>query len=248
MTKNLIIFADGHVGSEIVSWLAAQYSDDIALIFTVEENRISKICKVKKIETEVFSTEKNAISMIKSKKIDPEIGFLVWWPKILTPEILSIASSGFINTHPSLLPYARGKNYNFWTLVESTPFGVSMHFVEEGIDCGDIVAQKEVQYSWEDNGGSLFVKAKKAMIELFKDNFKRLKGLNFKAEKQNLSKGSFHYGREMDIASEIFLDQQYTSRQLLNLLRARTMEGYPACYFYDNTDKYEVKVVIKKVQ
>jgi len=248
MKNDLIIFSDGHVGSELVSWLAVQHSDDVALIFTVEENGISKICRDAGIETEVFSTEQNAISIIKSRKIYPKLGFLVWWPKILTAEILLIASSGFINTHPSLLPYARGKNYNFWTLVECSPFGVSMHFVEEGIDCGDIVAQKEIQYSWEDSGGSLFEKAKKAMIELFKDNFERLKDLNFNAEKQNLSEGSFHFGKEMDLASQVFLDQQYTARQLLNLLRARTMESYPACYFYENTDKYEVQIVIKKVR
>lgn len=247
MGKDLIIFADGDVGIELTSWLVKHHYSDLALIFTTEENEISKICIDCGIKTSVFVTEKEAISEIYARNISPELGFLVWWPKIVSAEILSIAGSGFINTHPSLLPYARGKNYNFWTLVECSPFGVSMHFVEEGIDCGDIVAQKEIKYSWEDNGGSLFRAAKKAMIDLFKENFGRLTDLNFNAERQNLSEGTFHFGKEMDVASQILLDQEYTGRQLLNLLRARTMEGFPACYFYDNADKYEVKIVIKKI-
>ena len=248
MSNKLIIFSDGYVGQEIVSWLVTEYSNYLALVFTVEENGISEVCNQGGVPTEVFLNEKNALSVIRSKKIEPKIGFLVWWPKIVSKEILSIPSSGFINTHPSLLPYARGKNYNFWSLIECAPFGVSMHFVEEGIDCGDIVAQKEIPYDWEDNGGTLFSKAANAMIELFKDNFERFIALNFEAKKQHLTEGSFHFAKEMDPASQVYLEKKYTGKDLLNLLRARTMEGQPSCYFFDKTDKYEVRVEIKKVR
>ena len=247
MAKKLLIFADGDVGIAIVSWLAKYHHNNIALIFTISDNEISKICKNFGIETVIFSCFEKVIAEISERKISPELGFLVWWPKILTKEIISIADFGFINTHPSLLPYARGKNYNFWTLVECSPFGVSMHFVEEGIDCGDIVAQRRIKYNWEDNGGSLFNKAKKEMIELFKENFERLRDKNFTAVKQNLPNGTFHFSKEMDIASQIFLDQNYSARHLLNLLRARTMESFPACYFYDDGDKYEVRITINKL-
>ena len=248
MRHSVIVFADGDVGAELVSWLAEKYNGDIGIVFTTASNKITETCVARGINTAVFSSEIDAISVIKYHKLRPALGFLIWWPRILTSKLLEVASTGFINTHPSLLPYARGKHYNFWTLVEGAPFGVSMHFVDEGIDSGDVVAQKMIQYGWEDNGGSLFLKAKDAMIELFKDSFERIRDSDYRAKQQDLSKGSFHFGAELDIASQIFLDQNYTARDLLNLLRARTMEHQPACYFFENSEKYEVQIMIKRIQ
>jgi methionyl-tRNA formyltransferase len=247
MAKDLLIFADGDVGVSVVSWLAKNHHLDIGLIFTVAENEISKICIDLGIETAVFSSDEKAIAEITERNISPKLGFLVWWPNIVTAKIISITDSGLINTHPSLLPYARGKNYNFWTLVERSPFGVSMHYVEEGIDCGDIVAQRKIEYNWEDTGGTLFKKAKTAMIELFSENFERLRDMDFVPIEQNISEGTFHFGKEMDVKSQIFLDDEYSARNLLNLLRARTMEGFPACYFYEDDRKYEVRIAVKKL-
>ncbi|MCS6820651.1 MAG: hypothetical protein NZ551_02175, partial [Microscillaceae bacterium] len=61
------------------------------------------------------------------------------------------------------------------------------------------------------------------------------------------SEGSFHWGKELEQASQIDLDATYTARNLLNLLRARTFEGYPSCYFIENGEKYEVRINIKRV-
>ena len=148
MAKKLLIFADGDVGIAIVSWLAKYHHNNIALIFTISDNEISKICKNFGIETVIFSCFEKVIAEISERKISPELGFLVWWPKILTKEIISIADFGFINTHPSLLPYARGKNYNFWTLVNDEPFGISCHFIDKKIDSRSLIMQKKIAKDW----------------------------------------------------------------------------------------------------
>lgn len=62
----------------------------------------------------------------------PRLGILAWWPRILKARILSIPSMGWLNFHPSLLPNNRGKNPNFWCLADTTPCGVSLHFIDEG--------------------------------------------------------------------------------------------------------------------
>jgi len=153
---------------------------------------------------------------------------------------------GFINTHSSLLPYNRGKHYNFWALVEQCPFGVSLHMVEEGIDCGAIVAQKRIEYTWEDTGKTLYSKAILGMNELFIESYSYLRDMNFDTKVQDLSKGSFHLSSELKDASLISLDTHTTPRDLLNLLRARTFDGHPACSFFDQGVEYEVTVQIKK--
>jgi methionyl-tRNA formyltransferase len=247
MNEGIVVFADSYVGEKVVSWLVENFSEDKFLIFTTEKNSITEICIKNEIPTEVFVNEDAALKIINKYNYQFKIGFLVWWPKIITSKMFSITEYGFVNTHPSLLPFSRGRNYNFWTIVEESPFGVSIHCVEEGIDNGDIIAQKEIDYCWIDTGGSLFKKARIEMIKLFKDNYVAIRDVNFIRKKQDLSKGSVHYGNELESACEIDLNAQYVAKNLINLFRARTMEGYPGCYFFKDDKKYEIQISIKEV-
>jgi len=51
-----------------------------------------------------------------------------------------------INLHPSLLPWNRGAHSNFWSFLEDTPKGVTIHIIDEGIDTGDILLQKKIKF------------------------------------------------------------------------------------------------------
>ena len=248
MNKKFIIFADNYVGTNLISWITKNYRNDISMVFTLNSNEINEICNKFNISNAVFENEDTSIDLLNKKNLETDLGFLFWWPKLISKKLLSIPKKGFINTHPSYLPHSRGKNYNFWTIVENAPFGVSLHFVEEGIDCGDIVAQKQIHYDWEDNGGTLFKKSRDTMIELFKDSYGDIRNFKFSLKKQNLSKGSFHYEKEMHDASIIDLNKNFTAKELLNLLRARTMDGYPGCYFYEDSNKYEINISINKLK
>ena len=46
--------------------------------------------------------------------------------------------------HISYLPYNRGFYLNFWSFIDNTKKGVTIHYIDEGIDTGDIIFQKEV--------------------------------------------------------------------------------------------------------
>ena len=241
----LLIMCDGDVGVRIASWLLTNYPLDLGLVVTLSENDIYRKMVSAGVATVFISSASEAVSKIKSlPKCD--LGILVWWPRILSKEMLGLTRLGFINTHPSLLPFNRGKHYNFWALVEQSPFGVSLHFVDEGIDSGDIVAQKEILYDWTDTGGTLYLKAVEAMVELFIHEYPKIRELQLSKIKQDLTKGSMHYAREINLASLIEIDKQYKARDLINLLRARTFPGYPSCSFLDQGVAYDVTVTIKK--
>jgi len=49
-----------------------------------------------------------------------------------------------VNLHISLLPWNRGAEPNLWSFLEDTPKGVKIHYVDEGLDTGDVLAQKEL--------------------------------------------------------------------------------------------------------
>jgi methionyl-tRNA formyltransferase len=175
-----------------------------------------------------------------------DLGILAWWPKIIHAPLIAKPKQGFMNTHPSFLPFNRGKHYNFWAIVEGAPFGVTLHRIDDGVDTGPIVAQREITYDWTDTGESLFFKARNEMIDLFCQTYPKIRSNAIGASPQNLVDGSFHKAAELDRESRIELNQFYKARDLLNLLRARTFEGHPGCFFYENGECFEVRVSITR--
>src|SRR5262249_30682810 len=147
------------VGLEIARWLIANYKDDVDFVVTVRENEIAALARNANIGTRVFTNAETVCRLAREEGMSFDLGILAWWPNLIKNPLLTLPRLRFINTHPGFLPYARGRHYNFWTIVEQVPFGVSLHMVDEGIDSGDIVAQAQIPYSWEDTGGSLRGKA-----------------------------------------------------------------------------------------
>ncbi len=242
----LLLLADGHVGLQIARWLFENFPNDIAMIVTMGDNDLLALAHDARIPSLIFRSSEQVSDVVVKEGLSVDLGLLAWWPKIIRKPLLSLPPHGFINTHPSLLPYGRGKHYNFWSIVDRVPFGVSLHMVDEGVDSGDIVSQEVISYDWEDTGGSLYHKALDGMLKLFQATYPKIRDLEFSRQPQDLAAGTFHRGSELDSASSIVLDQTYLARDLLNLLRARTFPGYPACTFSDGEELYEVRVEIKR--
>ena len=237
----IVLFADGFVGNEIASFLIDNYPEDLSLVVCLTKNSIFRYAKEKDIPVCHYDEEKKILN-----ELNCDLGVLAWWPKIIKEPLLSLPKLGFINTHPSLLPYNRGKHYNFWALVEEAPFGVTLHFVDSGIDTGDIIFQMPIDYDWHDTGETLYKKAQLEMVRLFVDNYYLIRVGNYKRRSQDIKSGSYHHSSELDNICEIKLNEKYQARKILNLLRARTFKGHPGCFFVENGIKYEISLKIKK--
>jgi methionyl-tRNA formyltransferase len=240
----LAVMASGEVGHELVKYLADSFPEDVAIIVTAEEDEIAALARDRGIPTTVWGVDVTLQALLIEAGVD--LGLLAWWPFIVKDPLLTLPALGWINTHPSLLPHNRGKHYNFWAIVEGAPFGVTLHFIDEGIDTGDVIAQREVPYDWTDTGESLYGKAQVAMVDLFRSAYPLIREGTFVRVKQGVDEGSYHHSEEMQSASRIQLDQEYTARQLIDLLRARTFRGQPSCWFEDDGVKYEITVAIRR--
>jgi methionyl-tRNA formyltransferase len=179
------------------------------------------------------------------RRLDLDLAILAWWPHLIPQKLAQAPRMGCLNFHPSLLPHNRGKHPNFWSLVEERPYGVSLHFLGPRIDGGDIAFQRQVPTSWEDTGGTLHRKAKRALVDLFADNLERIWAGDIPRRPQDVSHGSFHLAAELDPASQIDLDAPTTARRLLNLLRARTYRPHPGAFFHDGSATYDVRIEIR---
>ena len=153
---------------------------------------------------------------------------------------------GALNFHPCLLPHNRGKHYNFWTLVEETPFGVTLHFVDEGVDSGDIAYKSPIEKTWEDTGATLYAKARAEIVRLFKEKWPEIRRGDMPRTPQDDAHITFHRASELEGASEVRLDGQYRARDLLNLIRARTFPPHPGAWFVENGVRYDMRIEITR--
>lgn len=240
----LLLLADGAVGLKFTQFIVKNYPDDLALIVTTHVNEIYLEAEGNNIRVCVFDSETNVLDKIGS---GIDLGILAWWPSILRSPLLDTPRQGFVNTHPSLLPHNRGKHFSFWAIVEQAPFGVTLHRVDDGVDSGDIVIQSSIAYDWCDTGGTLYEKAQEGMMQLLMEVYPALREGEFASFPQSLDAGSFHYASELESASKINLSTSYRALDLLNLLRARTFEGRPGCWFEEDGNRYEISVNIRKI-
>lgn len=111
---------------------------------------------------------------------------------IIKKEILEKLNIPIINLHISYLPWNRGSHPNFWAFYESTPSGVTIHEIDQGVDTGSIIFQKLLKFNTRE---LTFEETYKNLIfeieELFKSNIDKILNKNYKTKSQ-VGKGSFH--------------------------------------------------------
>lgn len=96
-----------------------------------------------------------------------------------------------INIHGGLLPYNRGANPNLWAWMDGTPQGVSIHFIDDGIDTGDIIKQKEITF---ESNTTLQLSAERILkesIAAFKETWPLIRSGQVTAIKQR-GAGTYH--------------------------------------------------------
>ena len=139
---------------------------------------------------------------------------------IIRPDVLEYCNYNAINIHWSLLPLNRGPNPVQWALIKGETYtGVTLHFIDDGVDTGDIVEQIEVTIDDDDTWVSLNHKLKKASDNILEIGINNLISGNFKRRQQ----------LEINASTNMRLDPNYpridlskmSNTQIYNLIRAQ---------------------------
>ncbi len=101
--------------------------------------------------------------------------------KILPPSVFKAPRLGSINIHPSLLPKYRGPSPTQWVIKNKDKVtGLTCHYIEKGIDSGDIIDQVIVKIEHKDNIDSIIEKQKLTVDNLLRQSLKKLLDVSFK--------------------------------------------------------------------
>ena len=123
----------------------------------------------------------------------PELIVSAGFPRILRDDILTIPSMGAINIHGSYLPAYRGPQPLERQIINGEACaGVTIHYIEEGIDNGDILAQEKVSIAEKDTLKTMMLKLSRTGGRLLKAVVSKLQNGSTGGVKQDESRASYY--------------------------------------------------------
>ena len=117
---------------------------------------------------------------------------------LIKSDVIDHLPKRIINLHPSFLPWGRGYHPNYWSIREKFPHGVTIHFIDEGIDTGDIIAQTRCFYGESDTLRDTYNRLRRLMVDLFKSCWPELRQGSMTGVPQDKSAGCLHYKKDFD--------------------------------------------------
>lgn len=243
----ILLFANNRVGWQIAAWVKERGDDIVGLVLHPPHRRKygHEIARSVGVSVECIfdgAQLRQPETLDAIRQLNADIGLSVLFGYILHSDLVRIFPAGVVNLHPAYLPYNKGAFPNVWSIVEGTPAGVSLHYIDAGVDTGDIIAQRPVPVTPTDTGKTLYHKLELACIELFRQTWPLILRGQAQRSPQLPGAGTRHSVRDVEGIDEIDLERAYTARELINILRARTFPPHPGAYFRDGGRKVYLRL------
>jgi methionyl-tRNA formyltransferase len=160
------------------------------------------------------------------KIIQPEIVFCIGGVRLIPQEILKIPRLGCLNIHPALLPKYRGRYSTVHAIFNGESHtGVTLHWMDKGIDSGPIILQESIVIEHNDTAKSLWekftVEGEKLFVE-FLDLWSTGNSIPSKAQDEEFAT---YYQKALPNNGEI--DWAWSGEKIRNFIRAMTFEPFP---------------------
>lgn len=178
------------------------------------------------------------------RKYSPEIIFVIGWPRLIKKEIIDFSKLGVIGMHPTLLPKGRGRAPIPWTIIKGLKgSGVTMFYLDEGVDSGDIIGQKKFKITLADNAQTVYNKAVKSMIWLLKKYLPLIRSGKAPRTPQDHRQATYYSIRK---AEDGLIDWNQDTLSIYNWIRALT-KPYPGAFcFYQRKKNYIWRAKLSK--
>lgn len=169
-----------------------------------------------------------------AKASGADVCFCFGWSQLLKGDFINLFSDGVFGFHPAALPNNRGRHPLIWALVlglEET--AVSFFVINEGADEGDIVSQRKVNISYEDDARTLYDKIMDVAIGQEIELLEELEHDQLVHIPQNKDEGNSWRKRSK---ADGQIDWRMSSRAIYNLVRGLTKPYVGAHFVFNNTD------------
>lgn len=157
----------------------------------------------------------------------PDFGLVIGWYYMVPQAIRSIFPKGVAGIHASLLPKYRGGAPLVWAIIngEKTT-GVSLFYFDQGVDTGDVIAQKKIEISDTDDIRTVYEKATLAAVDVLRESLPLIREGQAPRIPQDHANATIFPQRKPE---DGLIDWTRTPDEIRNFIRAQT-RPYPGAF------------------
>ncbi len=228
-------FADGPWSHKAFEMILNDERLDILFVvarFNKPDQILKKFAEDNNIDFLVFENINSVSAISRLKDYRADLFISMSYDQIIKKDLLKLPPKGFINCHAGALPFYRGRNVLNWVLINGeSEFGITVHYIDEGIDTGDIILQKNYPIYLSDNYNSLLERSydycsellMKSLLMIIDDKVIRIKQIEIDKI------GSYCKRR---LPGDELINWNLESEKINNFVRGITFPGPCARTFY----------------
>ena len=243
-TKTVVLFGAQQVAVDFLRHLAQEPQVDLPLVVTSETEGDAALgyaslsTAASDLGIPVVNPSRTTDIIPRLESLEPDVIFSVYYRKILPADLLAIPRLYCVNVHPSLLPRYRGPTPTAWAMLNGeTSFGITIHVMDQGVDTGPILVQREYAIGVEETGYELHTRAMQLGAQLLREALPDILSAEIEPRAQ-VGPGSY-YGR---LKSPYVIDWQDSVKHIRNAVRV-----YAAPYARVETGLAGHRILINKV-
>lgn len=193
------------VGNRHQVWQDLRKTEGLELVLTlaVEGSFLHRAPELAGVPHRIVNDKKSVLDAIAATEFDLLVSN--GCPFILPITQLQRPGRLFVNIHPSLLPHLRGKHpVNGGLLLGHRTAGATMHFMDNGVDTGRIIAQKEIEITPDLDLGLLYFCLFRLEADAFRAGIERLRKSDFTDPGDaQIGEGSYYSRQPADSAVDL---------------------------------------------
>ena len=240
MKASALFMGSKRIGLRILKTMAATSPGSVAGAVTIDDGTDSRsvlgefqtLCAELGLDLEVLDSPSQLETAV--RRFSPTTVVVAGWYWLIPPGVLSLARDGFVGLHASLLPRMRGSAPVVWAILTAQKeSGVSLFYLDEGVDSGDLIGQTPVQIGESDYVSDVLDRIESVSVSLLEEHF--LDILVGSAGRTRQEEGSATY---CSIRRPIdgHIDWSSSSEAVYNFVRAQSWP-YPGAFAYLGTSK-----------
>jgi methionyl-tRNA formyltransferase len=231
-----------------------QSEHEVVGVVTAPDKPAGRGLKLQSSEVKKYALEKELPLLQPQKLKEPEfIEALKQWRadlfvvvafRMLPAEVYSLPPKGAFNVHASFLPQYRGAAPIHWAIMNGeTHTGISTFFLNNEIDCGDIILQRKIDILPNENTGELYNRLKELGAEVAIETLTQIeKGKVDLQSQDNIEKTTLKLAPKIH-KEDTIIDWNCSAEKIGNKIRG--LSPYPgALTFFTNKDGKKVSVKI----
>jgi methionyl-tRNA formyltransferase len=173
-----------------------------------------------------------AVAWIREKA--PDVLLVVGWTQLLKPELLRAPKIACLGFHASLLPKYRGRAPVNWAIINGEKVtGNTMITLEPEADTGDIVAQRTIPITDEDDCNTVYQKVSQTEVEMLEEILPMIRRGVLPRKKQDDSQATVMPKRRPE---DGLVDWRRSTQEIYNWVRALT-DPYPGAFSFLNGER-----------